>query len=96
MHDASFEDLYLLHNEQNGIYIPQLFAIQAADWTGLNPRDVACCAAGPQQEHYWESWDTILNDARRSIAGRTYRLYQFGDLWAIPADLPENHEIFAC
>lgn len=41
-------------------------------------------AADPSSEHYWESWEWILNNAKYTTPeGDIYRLYQDGDLWGI-------------
>ena len=41
-------------------------------------------AVNPCSEHYWESWDWILSNAKYTTPdGDIYRLHQDGDLWGI-------------
>jgi hypothetical protein len=72
----------LFADSSRGIYIPQYFA-QSHDpqtWTGINPNDLEILIAGPENEFYWEAWDTTLHHAE-TVDGAT--LHQDGDLWVI-------------
>jgi hypothetical protein len=78
----------LVLNDSHGVYIPQLWCsdLTEADIKriGLNPWDVQQCQAGPDSEHYWCAWDSILNDAEMvDDKGVTWRLHQDGDLWEV-------------
>ena len=73
----------LLVDSHHGQYVPQVFAetvrrelfgesISAEDWQILS--------AGPEHEHYWETWESVLNSAETSDG---VSLWQDGDLWAV-------------
>ena len=71
-----------------GIYVPQRFA------ENLNPRlwhigqdDINVLLAGPDHEHYWDTWDHVLNVAEWHKGNspstfEAWRLEQDGDLFA--------------
>jgi len=76
--------IQLLISDASGIYIPQEFArsyvVQEASLDG----DMEICAAGPDEEYYWESWENILNHGTiMGTSGKAWTLMQDGDLWAI-------------
>lgn len=92
------DSINLLVSDANGIYVPQFFA-KAYDlslWSGLDPGDVATIEQGPENEYYWDAWNNILDSATYQHDGRTYRLHQDGDLWAIDYDgmTDEEYESF--
>jgi len=73
----------------HGVFIPQLFCAditqEEAELMCVNWEDVQTCQAGPDQEWYWESWDSILQSASFTDEnGTTWTLHQDGDLWEIP------------
>lgn len=54
-------------------------------WLGADQDDLICVAKGPEEEWYWEAWDSILNSCRYiDNTGMVWNLYQDGDLWATP------------
>ena len=76
----------LLVNDAMGIYVPQAFVkgYTTRDWE-IDPVDAKIIEAGPEHEHYWETWDDILAQARyEDDKGNVWGLYQDGDLWAVP------------
>ena len=84
--------LFLL--DSNGIYIPQLFAQQVdrEAVTGVTAEDWEILEAGPDGEHYWDTWSDVEGTATvTGMDGRVFNLYQDGDLWLIPigAEWPE-------
>jgi hypothetical protein len=95
-------DCKLLLSDSHGVYIPQMFCDgmdrEDADRISVAYSDVLVCQSGPDTEHYWEAWQSILDSADieepatlREDSSR-WRLIQNGDLWAIRAEasLPEE------
>jgi len=67
-----------------GIYVPQEFAKQfnMRDWH-VKEQDEGILLSGPNHQDYWETWDDVLNYANIVIDGKTWKLAQDGDLFAI-------------
>src|SRR5215207_7760277 len=78
-----------LLNSAHGIHIPQLFAYQIHRnlVEGVDDKAWAALEAGPDHEWYWETWDTVQNNARvnHPTLGPCY-LWQDEDLWLVPHD----------
>ena len=80
----------LVLSDSHGIYIPQMYCSDAdehwAKCVGVDFKDVQICQAGPDHEWYWEAWQSVLDTAYfiHDDTNITYRLYQDGDLWAVP------------
>ena len=73
----------LLVDSHHGQYIPQVFAETVRrDLFGdsISAEDFEIISAGPDQEHYWDAWDSILNSAETNDG---VTLWQDGDLWAV-------------
>jgi hypothetical protein len=83
-------DKLLWLNDARGVYIPRDFAASFVDRakhvTGVSDEDWKILDAGPHDnEHYWDTWDTTLNNAVvTDNNGVKFSLYQEGDLWLIP------------
>lgn len=81
-------ELYAL--DRHGIYIPQYFAesVRRECVTGVSAEDWTILEEGPDHEWYWDTWDSVLSNARITSpeTGVTYSLWQDGDLWLVPAD----------
>ena len=43
------------------------------------------CLAGPEEEWYWNAWDTVLRYGCIRLGNRYWRLYQDGDVFAVEA-----------
>jgi hypothetical protein len=75
-------------SDNRGIYIPRDFATSFIDRTnavsGVRDEDWKVLEAGPDHEWYWESWDSVLQNAIVNIDGVKHTLHQDGDLWLIP------------
>jgi hypothetical protein len=85
----------LLLNDARGIYIPRDFTSHVGrdNVTGVSDEDWATLAAGPDSEHYWETWDDVLSGAVvTSTTHVKYRLNQDGDLWLIPVGMEWDDE----
>lgn len=77
----------LLLNDARGIYIPRDFVtgFDQAAW-GLTEENKEWWqdADDPNNEHYWEAWDWVLNNAKYTDKeGNVYHLSQDGDLWSL-------------
>ncbi len=81
-------NIQLLLSDARGIYIPRDFVqgfdlekwhIDAENWAAETCND-------PDNEHYWDAWDQVLNNAYFIDNGKKYTLYQDGDLFAIAYD----------
>jgi hypothetical protein len=87
-------DLILYANDARGVYIPKHFAesIQRHRVRGVSAEDFDILEAGPDHEHYWDTWDHVLT--RATVVGDecTYRLHQDGDLWLVPVDMEWNED----
>lgn len=72
---------YCLVDGSWGIYVPQQFVrlYDPAYW-GVSDEEVAILLAGPSHEHYWDTWDRVLREAR---GRRGEMLEQDGDLFAV-------------
>jgi len=78
------ESSELLYSDHHGVYIPQLFAKECAtSFEGINYGDLKVLLEGPDHEHYWDAWDSVLNDASIVRNGVNYMLHQDGDLWLV-------------
>ena len=93
-------DCKLLLSDAHGIYIPQLYcqSVSEDDCEDLSIgwEDVKVCQSGPDEEHYWEAWQSICDAAEYEEGGEMWRLLQNGDLWAIKADVEIPEEWLLC
>jgi len=82
----------VLVDENKGIYIPQYFIKHYENnLKNVDKEDIAIIKKGPEEENYWEAWDSILNTATfTDNKGKKYSLHQDGDLFAIPKDINES------
>jgi len=78
-----------------GQYIPRDFIanFNLSGW-GIDPESWAAqtCAAGYDEDGYWDAWDEILRKAEYKSGEYTWRLYQDGDLWALCDALMTDEE----
>lgn len=89
----------LLLSDYRGIYIPRDF-VQCFDskaWHIVS-EDCRDLLKGPYSNDYWEIWEHVLSFAFFiDTDGKTWRLYQDGDLFAICDDITDEHwETFRC
>lgn len=87
------ESIVLMMSDNHGIYIPQNFVndVDINAWH-VKPEDAEILAAGPDNEGYWDAWDSVLNDAYYMHGDAKYTLHQDGDLWAVCPDRMTNEE----
>jgi hypothetical protein len=89
-------DCQLLLSDSHGIYIPKLYceslAKSDAKELGVPWEAVETCQHGPDEEHYWEAWQKILDSAEWEENREMWRLVQNGDLFAVRAEagIPEE------
>lgn len=89
-------DCELLLSDSHGIYIPKLWSDELseeeAERFSVSWESVLICQSGPDEEHYWEAWQEILDSAEWEEDGVEWRLHQSGDLWKVRSDaqLPEE------
>lgn len=95
-------DRMLLLGDHRGIYIPKDFAegFDAEKWGLTSAEDkvnLEVLREGPENEYYWEAWDSILAEAKSTdpLTGYEYTLEQDGDLFAVAyAQLVEGVDAF--
>jgi hypothetical protein len=87
--EPSLENAELFADSNLGIYIPQYFAkaVTRKFVEGLTPQNWETLEAGPDDELYWDTWASVLDNAKinHPVLGACY-LYQDGDLWIVPRD----------
>ncbi len=86
----------LLVNDAHGQYIPQIFCQQYGHYLPDNLKeDLKICLSGPDNEQYWDAWDSILDTEITNEKGEKFTisyLPESSDLWAIPEgyEYPED------
>jgi hypothetical protein len=84
-------EMILWVNDHHGIYVPQEFAKRFANRAqqviGVTDEDWAILDAGPGHELYWDVWNEVEQNALVRDGGTTYRIYNNGDCWLVPADM---------
>jgi hypothetical protein len=76
-----------------GIYIPQTFAqIIAQELKDQIRPELLEGISNPDNEHYWDSWDSILNGTYKTKSGQKFWFEQNDDLWLIPACFARTKE----
>lgn len=86
----------LLVNGSHGVYVPQVFfkSLDLDLWNGIDDEDSAILEDGPDHDQYWSVWDDILCNASFTHGGKTWKLWQDGDLWAYCEELMTDEEYF--
>lgn len=81
------ENAVCLLDNHRGIYIPQNFAegFDMEAWH-VEEEDAKILQAGPEQEYYWDTWDSVTSSAYLLQDSKTWRLHQgeSGDLFVVP------------
>ena len=92
----TIEDVVLLADSHHGIYIPQLVVEQYLDhpmwdWSEVDKEDINAVLAGPDNEWYWEAWDSIMDEVKVvDEDGTEYMIMYNEDLWLVPVDISEE------
>jgi len=88
----------LVLSDRRGIYIPRDFAevVRAFTcWSGFKDEDIEILLQGPDHEHYWDAWDSVLGSTKFTDSrDRTWYLYQDGDLWIYNEELMDDEEYY--
>lgn len=94
--DNFLENAILYADESRGVYIPKHFAdsinLDVCRLSGFAPVSIdeclEICKAGPNNEWYWDAWDDLQNwlVITNKETGKSWRLYQDGDLWVVPVE----------
>ena len=85
----------LLISDNWGIYIPKHFAENFLDWSYIKQEDRDILESGPENELYWDAWDSILSNAEYTDSnGYKWHLIQDGDLWAYCNELMTDEEYY--
>jgi len=79
----------LFADSARGVFIPQHFAesVNREMVFGVSDSDFADLMKGPESKWYWETWESVLNNAilHSPKNGECY-LFQDGDLWIVPKE----------
>ena len=76
-------------DNRHGIYVPQIWAKRFGEIAkGVSKEDIDILLAGPEHEHYWETWDDVLENARVNSA--TFYLSENGDVFIVYSDPTED------
>ena len=87
------DKITLLLDSSRGQYIPRDFVqgFNLEKFHGISQQDIETCQ-NPENEFYWESWETILNNARYTENARIFTLHHDGDLWLLCIDEMSEEE----
>lgn len=94
--EVIMEKMHILCDSHHGVYLPHIWVknteniwgIDQEDWDYLSEDDSV------DKEYYWETWETILNNAKYIDSdGVVWTLYLDGDLFAIAYDEMTEEEL---
>ena len=81
---AKFPVVILMVGDCYGNNIPLEFAKDCEGWEGISEWAMTTLLSGPDNPNYWEAWNSVTDNASlKTDCGKTYYLYQDGDLWAV-------------
>ena len=75
----------ILLSDNRGVFIPQDFVrnYDVVCWGfDENDEDILILRQGPDNEFYWEAWNSVLTRAKYERDGNVWLLNQDGDLFA--------------
>lgn len=98
-------DSRLVLSGSHGQYIPQMYCEGMTEEQALEMsvsyEDVLICQSGPDEELYWDAWQSILDSAEITEPATlkedesVWRLVQNGDLWQVRSDVEIPEEWFS-
>jgi hypothetical protein len=91
------DTMILFCDSASGRYIPQRFAAEIKqEYLHGVTQDQLNELADPDSEWYWDTWNTVLNNARivDHNTGQTFILHHDGDLWLLDLDNMTEEEKF--
>ena len=84
------QNIECIVNAAHGVFVPMLFArtVNRALLSGVTTEDLDYLAKeeSTEDDGFWDTWDSVLNNARITHNGKIYHLHQDGDLFAIDWD----------
>jgi hypothetical protein len=85
----------ILISDHWGVYIPKHFSENFILWDGVSDADREILESGPENELYWDVWDSVTRDATYTDSeGNVWRLHQDGDLFAYCEPLMTDEEYY--
>jgi len=75
--EPDYESL-LIVDDHHGIYIPQVFCQQYEKTDQVSQTDWNICLSGPDNELYWEAWESILDDWEAEETDESGKKYKIG------------------
>jgi hypothetical protein len=85
----------ILLSDSRGVYIPKHFSENFILWDGVSDADREILESGPENELYWDVWDSVTRDATYTDSeGNVWRLHQDGDLFAYCEELMTDEEYY--
>lgn len=87
------EQVLCIVDSHHGVYVPQIFArnFSIKDPDDVDSENLKRLYNGPEDEYYWEAWESILDLCLITIEGKDYYLHQDGDLFAVPVGMEPPH-----
>ena len=83
----------LLLSDSRGQYIPRDFCTGFFKWENIKDEDWEICKEGPDNDLYYDAWDSILSNATYTDQdGHVWHLSQDGDLFAYCEELMTSEE----
>ena len=91
MNKEKFEAVTLLLSDSRGVYIPrdftQEFKLEMFGFTNERIEYYKKELSNPwKNEHYWEVWEELINNAVLTQDEKEFYLYQEGNLWLLCYD----------
>lgn len=96
MREYDENEIILYLDDNRGVYIPRDFALETIREcvSGVDKDDLDYLAKGPDQEWYWDVWNTVEQNAvvTDPDTGKRYTIVQNGAVFLVPEDmeLPED------
>lgn len=84
MEDFDFENAVLAVDSHHGVYQPKFFVEDYRHLISGVSEDTLSELTSPDNEHYWEAWEDVLNTATVTADGNRYRVEQIEDVWLVP------------
>lgn len=88
-------NVHIVCDSHHGQYLPQVYATNCAEFLeagGITKEYIKTLQDGPDCEWYWETWETMINNFKIKVDGKTFTLYQDGDLFLVALDSMSDRE----
>lgn len=85
-------------DSSRSIYLPQQFATlyrttTKGTWSGVSEEDILALEHGPDDEFYYEAWDSVLANAIFTDDEGDWHLHQDSDLFLVHEDYELEDEL---